>query len=201
MDNAAAGQAGESDLIRRALEGSEAAWEALMCAHQEPVFRFAYLLLGDADEAADAAQETFIRAYRALERFDLDRPLRPWLLAIAANLARNRRRSLGRYLAAVQRLGRRQEAPPGNHPIEELSAERLQAQLLWQAVRRLDPDAQQLLYLRFFLDLSIEETAQVLGVAPGTVKSRSHRAVARLRGIIEREYPGLLPEAGLVTMK
>ncbi len=201
MNNGDAGQAGETELIRRALEGSEAAWEALVRAHQEPVFRFAYLLLGDAEEAEDAAQEAFIRAYRALERFDLERPLRPWLLSIAANLARNRRRSLGRYLAAIQRLGQRQAPVPGGSAVEDLSDERLQARLLWQAVRRLDPPSQQVIYLRYFLDLPVEETAQALEVAPGTVKSRTHRAVARLKLIIEREFPGLIPEAGLVTMK
>ena len=75
-----------------------------MREHQQAVFRLAYLLLGDADEAEDVAQETFIRAYRALERFDASRPLRPWLLRIASNLASNQRRSIGRYFGALQRL-------------------------------------------------------------------------------------------------
>ena len=77
---------------------------ALVRAHQTPVFRLAYLLLGSADEAEDVTQETFIRAYRSLGRFDTSRPLRPWLFKIAANLAHNQRRSMGRYLAALGRL-------------------------------------------------------------------------------------------------
>ena len=104
----------ETELIRSARRGDTAAWEALTRLHQEPVFRFAYLLLGDPDEAQDAAQETFIRAFYALRRFDETRPLRPWLMSIAANLSRNRRRTLGRYLNALTRLARQQPAadPP-----------------------------------------------------------------------------------------
>ena len=96
----------EANLISLAHRGDGAAWETLVRAYQEPVFRLAYLLLQDGPEAEDTAQEAFWRAYRALDRFDPARPFRPWLLSIAANLARNRRRSLGRYLAALGRLGR-----------------------------------------------------------------------------------------------
>ena len=92
-------------LARLARQGDAFAWERLVGEHQQPVFRLAYLLLGDPDEAQDVAQETFIRAYHALHRFDNERPLRPWLLRIAANLAYNRQRSLRRYLAALKRLG------------------------------------------------------------------------------------------------
>ena len=93
----------ETTLIQRAINGEAAAWEPLMLAHQEPVFRFAYLFLGDADDAEDITQETFLRAYHNLKRFDPTRPLRPWLLSIAANLAKNRHRTAARYLAALTR--------------------------------------------------------------------------------------------------
>jgi RNA polymerase sigma-70 factor (ECF subfamily) len=201
MERSTAEQASETALIRRALDGSGAAWEDLMRLHQEPVFRFAYLLLGDPDEAEDAAQEAFIRAYQALDRFELGRPLRPWLLSIVANLARNRRRSLGRYLAAINRLASKDETVRAKAAIEELSAERMQAQTLWQAVRKLDPAGQEIIYLRFFLDLPLDETAQILGIAVGTVKSRSHRAINRLKQIIQRDYPTLLPEGELAIIE
>jgi RNA polymerase sigma-70 factor (ECF subfamily) len=86
----------EPTLIRLAVNGDATAWEPLVLAHQQAVFRLAYLLLGDPDEAEDVAQETFLRAWRALKGFDSTRPLRPWLLSIAANLSRNRYRSAGR---------------------------------------------------------------------------------------------------------
>ena len=71
------------------------------------------------------------------------------------------------------------------------SATQMQAQELWLAVRRLAPADQEVIYLRFFLELSEAELAATLGVAPGTVKSRLHRAVKRLRAVVEAHHPGL----------
>jgi len=169
-----------------------------MREHQQAVFRLAYLLLGDADEAEDVAQETFIRAYRALERFDASRPLRPWLLRIASNLASNQRRSIGRYFGALQRLvlydPEARARARGEPPADALGAPGPtpeDAHSLWQAVRRLNPTDQEIIYLRYFLDLSEAEAATALEVAKGTVKSRTHRALSRLRAVVEREFPAL----------
>jgi len=178
----------EREWIERARQGDGSAWLALVREHQGPAFRLAYLLLGSADDAEDVTQEAFIRAFRSLDRFDAGRPFRPWLLRIAANLAHNRRRSIGRYLAAVERLfraepeARTQGAGPALEEQEE-------ARLLWKAVGRLKPADREVIYLRYFLDLPVEETAGVLGVPPGTVKSRLHRALARLQAVVESEFP------------
>ena len=169
----------DADLVRRAREGDDAAFDALMKQHQEAVFRFAYLLLGDRDEADDLAQETFIRAFRMLFRFDLDRPLRPWLLKITANLAANRRRAAGRYVAALRRWFL---MTPNSEPkIEQEVIQNEQTNKLWDAVRQLAQPDQEVIYLRYFLELSEADTADTLGIAVGTVKSRVHRALARLR--------------------
>ena len=181
----------EPELLASARQGGAAGWEAIVGRHQEAVFRLAYLLLGDADEAQDVAQETFIRAYRALDRFDASRPMRPWLLRIAANLARNRRRAVGRYWYALQRAllaGQERGQPPS---VESLSTQAQAAQTLWQAVRRLGRPDQEVIYLRFFLELPEAEMAAALAVAAGTVKSRLHRALKRLRAVIDEEYPDL----------
>jgi RNA polymerase sigma-70 factor (ECF subfamily) len=179
----------ESTLVRRAANGEAAAWEPLVREHQQSVFRLAYLFLGDADDAEDIAQETFLRAWDHLKRFDPARPLRPWLLSISANLSRNRRRSAGRYIAALTRAFREQ---PKEAPIDEKSAQNSEADNLWKAVQRLDPPDQQIVYLRFFLDLSVAETAETLQVAEGTVKSRLSRALDKLRRIIHQDFPVLL---------
>ncbi|MCC7352993.1 MAG: RNA polymerase sigma factor [Anaerolineae bacterium] len=179
----------ESDLVIRACQGDEIAWESQVRQHQEAVFRLAYLLLGDADEAEDVAQETFIRAFRALDRFDASRPLRPWLLRIATNLAHNRRRAVGRYLAAVRRFFLAD--PEGIPETGDAGLHKTDAQALWQAVRRLSQADQEVIYLRYFLELSEAEMAAALDVAAGTVKSRLHRALQRLRALVEQEYPAL----------
>lgn len=176
----------EADFIRRARQGDEAAYEQLVREHQEAVFRLAYLMLGSPADAEDVAQEVFISAHAALDRIDDTRPLRPYLLAIAANRARNRRRALGRYVAALRRL-----IVP-EHNVRAETERALEAQALWGAVRRLSETDQEVIYLRYFLELSVDEAAQAMGVEPGTVKSRLSRALVRLRGVIARDFPLLV---------
>jgi RNA polymerase sigma-70 factor (ECF subfamily) len=183
----------EVGYIARARQGNEAAWEWLMRRYQEPVFRLAYLIVGDADDAEDVAQETFVRAYLSLERFDMSRPLRPWLMQITANLSRNRRRSLGRYWAAIQRFfqANATHSPlPTADTTGAIALRHLEADQLWQAVQQLPPAAQDTVYMRYFLGMSEAETAEALGVAPGTVKSRLHRALQRLQSLLDSEYAG-----------
>ncbi len=179
----------ETELIQRARKLDAAAWEELVRDHQQAIFRLTYLTLGDAAEAEDAAQETFVRAWRALPRFDATRPLRPWLMRIALNLARNRARSRGRYWAALQRSALAE--PEAITSIEGRAAESEQARELWQAIRRLGSADQEVIYLRYFLEYSVEETAAALNVASGTIKSRLSRALGRLQDVIGREFPGL----------
>ena len=180
----------EPELIRLARQGDSAAWETLARAHQEAAFRLAYLLLADADQAEDVAQEAFIRAFQKLDRFDLSRSFRPWLLGITANLARNRRRSFARYLAALQRF-KHEEIRQVSNNIEKKASRHMEAEALWGAIRRLSVEDQQVIYLRHFLNLSVSEAADTIGVAEGTVKSRLHRALIRLQDLIEAEYPEL----------
>lgn len=183
----------ESDLIARARRGDEAAWEGLVREHQQLVFRLAYLLLGDRDEAEDVAQETFVRAFRAVDRFDASRPLRPWLLSIATNLTRNRRRDAARYLTALKRLVQARPEQTTNDGPDLL--EREDAEALWRSVRRLRRSDQEVVYMRYFLEMSEAETASALGVPAGTVKSRLHRALARLRAEVVGEGMGSLRSA------
>ena len=179
----------EATLVQHAAAGDAESWEPLVLAHQQAVFRLCYLLLGDPDEAEDAAQETFLRAWDHLRRFDSARPLRPWLLSIASNLASNRRRSAGRYLAALMRAF--QSERTSSTTIEEKSTRQMEAGELWRAVQTLSLPDQQIVYLRYFLELSVAETAQALDVAEGTVKSRLSRALEKLRGIIRQDFPVL----------
>lgn len=168
-----------------------------MRLYQEPAYRLAYLILGDPDEAKDVVQTSFLRAFAALHRFDLARPWRPWFMRITANQARNQRRSAARRQAALQRLLRLDPgaATPGAMvPSEPAPLSASGAQELWRAIRSLRAGDQDVLYMRFFLELPEAEIAQALGIAKGTVKSRLHRALSRLRREIERGFPGLRPE-------
>ena len=90
----------------RAQRGDARAFEELVRAHWEVMFRVAVLVTGDAAEAEDVAQEALVKSWRALARFRVGEPVRPWLLTIVANEARNRRRSAGRRSQLVLRAAR-----------------------------------------------------------------------------------------------
>ena len=185
------------EIIERARNGDPAAWEEIIADHGEGVFRYAFLKLGNVQEAEEVAQETFVRAFRYLDRFDDDRPLRPWLLSISANLARNRWRSFARYRAAIQRLVERRPGSPmlqGDLTPARADPIKWRARRLREAVEQLSKSDRDVLYLRYFLDLSVTEAAQVLEVAEGTVKSRSHRAIVRLRELIMKDFPDLVED-------
>ena len=176
----------ETELIERAKRGDTAAYGALVTAHQGIAFRTAYLLAGDAADAEEAAQDGFVKAYRALGRFRRGAPFRPWLLQIVANEARNRRRSAGRRASLALRAA--EEVRPGDavpSPEAALLAGERRAELL-AAVNGLREEERLVVACRFFLGLSEEETAQTLELKLGTVKSRTARALEHLRGEVER---------------
>ena len=183
----------ELPLIQHARQGDQSAWIVLVEEHQQALFRLAYLILGDPNEAKDVTQEAFIRAYQNLDHFKDQYPLRPWLLRITTNQARNRKRSLARYWAAITRFGKNQDEV-SQKSLEKTSARKHQSEMLWQAVKRLRKTDQDVIYLRFFMDLSVEETAQTLEIAPGTVKSRLHRSLKRLEAVIADDFPDLIEE-------
>jgi RNA polymerase sigma-70 factor (ECF subfamily) len=170
----------EEQLVERARRGDTAAFAELVVAYQGLAFRTAYLIARDAADAEEAAQDGFVKAYRALGRFRAGAPFRPWLLAIVANEAKNRRRSAGRRAALVLQDVSDDAAPS---PETVLLAGEGRARLL-AAVESLRDQERDVVVCRYFLELSEEETAAALGVRLGTVKSRAHRALAHLKEAI-----------------
>jgi len=175
----------EEALVERARRGDEDAYEELVSANQGIAFRVAYLLAGSAADAEEAAQDAFVKAYRALGRFRAGAPFRPWLLEIVGNEARNRRRSTARREGLAVRAAREVvsgDAAPS--PEAELLGAERREQLL-AAVGRLPAHERLAVCCRYFLDLSEQETAATLGCRPGTVKSRLARGLERLRRDLE----------------
>jgi RNA polymerase sigma factor (sigma-70 family) len=170
----------ESGLVERARRGDVRAYEELVRRYQDVAFRLAYTILGAAEEAEDAIQEGFVRAYHALGRFRRGAPVRPWLLTIVANAARTRRATSARRptltLQAVATAADDSARSPES--VALVAEQRLE---LLNAVNALRDDDQRVIAYRYFLDLSEAEIAQLLGCACGTVKSRLSRALTRLR--------------------
>jgi RNA polymerase sigma-70 factor (ECF subfamily) len=178
----------ESTLVARARRGEAAAYEELVRMHQAIAFRVALVNAGDRADAEEAVQDAFVKAYRALGRFREGAPFRPWLLRIVANEARNRRRSAGRRAGlALRAAGTAASGDAAPSPEAAVLSDERRAELL-DALGGLDERDREVLVHRFLLELDEHETAEALGIRRGTVKSRTSRALARLRAV--------LPEAG-----
>jgi RNA polymerase sigma factor (sigma-70 family) len=175
----------EDDLVAQAKLGDTRAYGALIQEHQTIAFRTAYLITASTADAEDAVQEAAVRAYPPLGRFRSGKPFRPWFLAIVANEARNRRRSAGRR----ERLALRAAEDPlsgGAVPSPEAAIlEAEQREELLAAVENLREEDRLAIACRYFLGVSEEETAAALDWRRGTVKSRTSRALDRLRARLE----------------
>jgi RNA polymerase sigma-70 factor, ECF subfamily len=179
----------DAELIARARFGDVAAYEAIVRRYQDVAIRTAHLICPETD-ADDAVQEAFIKAFDALPRFREGSPIRPWLLRIVANEARNRRRSAGRRQGLALRAA--ESMPPSGAtpgPEQIVMAAEQRSELL-AALGSLRDDDREVLGARFLLDLSEAETAEALGIPRGTVKSRTSRALGRLREALEAGESG-----------
>ena len=170
----------EGELIVLARGGDVAAYEQLVRAFSEIAFRAA-CLIGGPDEADDAVQEAFVKAFRALPRFRDGSPFRPWLLRIVANEARNRRRAEGRRSSLALRAIEDRPADDAAPSPEDAVLAHERRQLLASAIGRLRDEERLVVTYRYLLQLSEAETAAALEVPAGTVKSRLSRALVRLR--------------------
>jgi RNA polymerase sigma-70 factor (ECF subfamily) len=178
----------DQSLIRRCLAGDEPAYRELVERHERAVYSVALRMLGRVEDAEDVTQETFVRMFRALDRYDPTRPFRAWLLTIASRLAIDQLRRRGTSATSLVRRepGSAEEEyeweipDPGQGPEaraieaeEERSADRL--------IQSLPPHYRIVVIMRHMQDLSYEEIAAALQLPLGTVKARIHRARALLK--------------------
>ncbi len=160
----------ERALVRGAQEGDASAFEALFRLHWPKAHRAAYLVVNDAVAAEDIAQESFLAAVRALDRFDRRRPFGPWLHRIVVNRAIDHARA--RSLRREQELG-------VEHPAAPASTNGIDRELV-AAIRSLPPDQRAVLVLRHLLGYTPGEIARLLDLPRGTVNSRLRRGLDAL---------------------
>jgi len=186
----------DATLVERAQRGDVDAYGVLVRRYQDVATRAAYLILGNAAEVEDAAQEAFVKAYYALARFQIGRPFRPWLLRIVANEAHNRQVAAGRRATLAVRVAETQPAGESDLSPEAaaLRAERHTA--LLRALAALSVDDRLVITERYFLDLSEAEMAEALDCPRGTVKSRLSRALGRLRALVSDGDAAVADEGG-----
>jgi RNA polymerase sigma factor (sigma-70 family) len=179
--------------VRRAIDDAEAvarsrggdldAYAVLVARYTLRAHRVAFLL-GAGEESDDVVQEAFVKAFRHLSRFRAGEPFGPWLLRIVTNETKNLTRSRRRRAALALRLATAESGgTAADGPVDEVLAAERRTRLV-AAVNALPDRERQVLVCRYFLDLSEAETAQVLEWPLGSVKSRTSRALNRLRGLV-----------------
>jgi RNA polymerase sigma-70 factor (ECF subfamily) len=176
----------DRELVDAVQRGNTAAFEGLVERHQKRLFNLLFRWLGSYEEAADATQEVFLSAFRAIKKFRGDAAFATWLYQIGINHARNRRKRMA--LAAQQTVPLDPPNPDGRNPgpaafvthpgpnPAEVAEQREIQELVQRELMALTHDEALLILLRDFQDLDYEEIARILDVPRGTVKSRLHRA-------------------------
>lgn len=172
------------DALRRFLAGDVGGFDPIVRSHQGRIFRLALALLGDREDARDAAQEVFLRAFGLLGSWRFEARLSTWLFRMTLNVCREMRRrrwseAVKRWRWAFQAASWLPRAPGPASRRDGSSLERL--------VDRLPARQREVVVLRVFEELSVAETAEALGIPEGTVKSNYSKAIASLRSRLAEE--------------
>lgn len=167
----------ETESIRRSQHGDREAFRNLVDIYAGLAGRTARVLLQDPSDAEDAVQEAWVDAWRAMPRFQVEKPFRPWLLTVVANRCRYkaRQRKLQTMPYTDEVTGTWGDTPHWAEMGTDYDEE------LHEALGKLDDEQRRIMALRFYADLQLDEIAEVVGAPLGTVKSRLHRGLASLR--------------------
>lgn len=190
-------------LVDRLQKGELPAFAELMDRHQDRIYNAHLRIVGNAEDARDLTQETFLRALSAIASFRRDSRLYTWLFRIAMNLALNHRQKARRERALTNpagdpdiRIGRQarqlatqaRDRAPGN-PADRVETEEAHARVR-RAIAELEPDQRTIIVLRDMEGFDYQEISQILDLAVGTVKSRLHRARMALRDLLAPYFVG-----------
>lgn len=167
----------DRELVQRVLAGDQDAFTDLVLTYQRAVYNLTYRMLNNTVEAEDAAQEVFIRVYNNLERYDMQRSFKTWVLSIASHYCIDeiRKRRLS-WLSVDDLLPGELMAAIEHRSIEDLAIDGERNQTMQDMLTLLKPDERAIIILRYWNDLSYEEIADALDTNVGVVKSRLFRA-------------------------
>ena len=182
----------EEQLIRRAQQGDNSAFEQLLLAHQKKVYNLCLRMAANPDDALDLSQEAFIKAWRTLGQYQFEASFSTWLFRLTSNVCIDflRRKKRRQETSLTENYDDSDEGAelslPDCAPLPEQQAITNETKIeLARAMGQLAPDHREILQLRVVEDLPYEQIADILGVRVGTVKSRLARARLSLRKILK----------------
>ncbi len=161
--------------IAEAQKGDPQAFTSLVETYQRPVYNLCYRMLGNAEDAEDAAQETFLRAYKSLQRFDNSRPFSTWLLSIAAHYCIDQIRRQRTPIVSIEDLPV-PDLPEVGPDIESKLSNKEERTRIRSLLEVLDPTDRAIVVMYYWYDFSYDEISQSLKLTESAVKSRLHRA-------------------------
>ncbi len=165
----------EQDWLLQAQKGDSQAFSHLVEAYQRPVYNLCYRMLGNAEDAEDASQETFLRAFRSIRQFDPSRPFPTWLLSIAAHFCIDQIRRRRTPVISTEDMSLPDLPDPAPDMDSRLSRKEEQ-QRIRSLLQILDATDRAVVVMYYWYDFSYIEIAQSLKLTEGAVKSRLHRA-------------------------
>ena len=175
---------GEETLVNEILSGEVNSYALLVKRYQKPIYNLMLRMTGSEQDALDLTQETFVRAYEKLEKFDPSAPFFPWLYTMGLNLARD-------FLRRAKKSPIESYEPDDSFSIEidqdDRLADQIDAQEVLEGLQTLPTDSREALLLRFHEGLSVSEVASALGLSLSAAKMRIHRGLQKLRQLLEKQ--------------
>ncbi len=175
----------QENIIARARRGDADAFEQLVVAYRDQVFRLALRMCGSEADADEVAQEAFLSAWKALPNFRGESQFSTWLYQLTTHAAIDLMRREKRQIAAADDITEVSAADPAPSP-QQQAEQSEQREIVRDAILQLAPEQREVVVLRFMEELSYEEIGAVLKLPSGTVKSRLNRAKAQLKEILSK---------------
>ncbi|MBW3671957.1 MAG: RNA polymerase sigma factor [Acidobacteria bacterium] len=176
--------------IREVRDGNTDAFETVMARSERRIASLAWRILGDADEVRDAVQETFLRVYRFIHRYDDSRSALPWLFRITVNVCRDLERGRRKRAERFIELEQNHQAPPENQP-DAVAHRNEEIELLTRAIDELPRKERLAIILRDIEGLPTEEVARILGSRPATVRVQVSSARSKIRSFLSDRRRGV----------
>jgi RNA polymerase sigma-70 factor (ECF subfamily) len=175
----------EAEIVAKVLKGDRQEYALLVEKYKSPIYNLAYRMTGNLEDAGDLAQETFVRAFQHLQRFDPDKIFFTWLYTISLNIIKNHLRKKREVTAEYEPGSAHLTGPAGERENpEQLFILHQQADVLDACLQKLPVDLREAIILRFYAELSFEEVAAISGASLSAVKMRVYRGLERLKQLM-----------------